>query len=79
MHAEKLAVIRSEVDPETNKKLSLDDAKAKIQLDSEYTALEIKNDANEYLDDICDIIKDSFSELNTLMRDAMKLVEEQTA
>jgi hypothetical protein len=78
MHAEKLAIIRRELD-ENWKKISLDDAKAKIQLDEEYVALEIQNDVYEYRDDLWDVIKDVFSELNTLMRDAMKLVEEQTA
>lgn len=77
-HAEKLAIIRSKKDEETGKTPSLDDAKWVIQLDEWYIALELKNDANEYLDDICDIIKETFSELVTLIRDAMKDVEEQT-
>jgi hypothetical protein len=77
MHAEKLAIIRSAADEDTGKKISLDDAKAKIQLDEEYIALELKNDANEYLDDICDIIKDMFGELVTLIRDAEKLIGEE--
>lgn len=74
-HADKLAELRNQKDEKGKNIYSLEDAKGVIQLDVWYMALEVENDAYEYLDDICEVIKDTFGELITLIRDAERGVD----
>ncbi len=76
--AEQVVILKNTVWEDWKKLYTEKEYLAMIENDEWYVALEVKNDANEYLDDICDIIKETFGELITLIRDAEKIITEQT-